>query len=119
MPDFLAYLSHVLVHATNEDAGHRVIAGLLLKNALIQRHGPASTEADARAMAYVKSTVLLGLGESNEKVRHTAGTTIMAILYNEETGAWPEALDALTKGMGSQDANLVDVSLMWCEPLLT
>lgn len=61
-------------------------------------------------MAYVKSTVLLGLGESNEKVRHTAGTTIMAILYNEETGAWPEALDALTKGMASQDSNMVDVS---------
>jgi transportin-1 len=45
-------------------------------------------------------------------IRHTAGTVVMSILYNEETGAWPEALDALTKGMQSQDENLVEVGVI-------
>jgi transportin-1 len=83
---------------------------LLLKNALIQRTGPAVNERDASALAYVKSTVLLGLAEPEAMIRHTAGTVVMSLLYNEDTGAWPEALDALAKGMASQDENLVEVS---------
>ena len=110
IPDFLAYLSHILVHCAQEAGPHRAVAGLLLKNALIQRTGPAVTERDASALAYVKSTVLLGLAEPEPMIRHTAGTVVMSLLYNEDTGAWPEALDALTKGMSSQDENLVEVS---------
>ncbi|WOO77650.1 Transportin-1 [Vanrija pseudolonga] len=108
IPDFLAYLSHVLVHGSQEAVSHRAVAGLLLKNALIQRTGPALTDGDAMAMNYVKSTVLLGLAEPEIMVRQTAGTVVMAILANEETGAWPEALDTLSKGMASQDENVVE-----------
>lgn len=66
-------------------------------------------------MAYVKSTVLQGLAEPEAMIRHTVGTVVMSLLYNEDTGAWPEALDALTKGMASSDENLVEVSNLACE----
>lgn len=99
------------MHGAQEAVSHRAVAGLLLKNALIQRTGPALTDGDAIAMNYVKSTVLLGLAEPEIMVRQTAGTVVMAILANEETGAWPEALDTLSKGMASQDENVVEVRL--------
>lgn len=111
LPNFLAYLSHVLVHCHQEAGTHRAVAGLLLKSALLQRQGASVTDEDATAMAYVKSTVLLGLGEPDNMIRHTAGTVVMSILYNEETGAWPEALDALTRGLSSSDENVIDVSI--------
>lgn len=60
-------------------------------------------------MAYVKSTILNGLQAKDSMIRQTSGTVIMALLSNEEAGGWPEALDALTKGMGSQDENVVEV----------
>lgn len=110
IPDFLAYLSHILVHCTSEEGNPRAVAGLILKNAVTARTGQSDTPADTMAMAYVKTTVLVGLSEPDTMIRHTVGTVIMSILFIEETGAWPEALDALTKGIQSQDANLVEVS---------
>lgn len=109
VPDFLAYLAHVLIHCTGEQDSHRAVAGLLLKNSLNQRSGPTTNENDARAMAYVKNTVLTGLADPDQIVRQTVGTVIMCLISNEDVGAWPEALDALTKGMGSTDPNVVEV----------
>ena len=43
-------------------------------------------------------------------IRQTVGAVIAGILSNEEPGAWPEALDAITKGMSSQDLNVAEVS---------
>ena len=111
MSDFLAYLSHVLIFSTNELDSHRAVAGLLLKNSLNQRTGPPSGETDARALAYVKSTILAGLQDKDQMVRQTVGAVITSLLSNEEPGAWPEALDAVTKGMGAQDLNVVEVSV--------
>lgn len=99
----------MLVRCQQEAGTHRAVAGLLLKSALLSRQGAPVTDEDARAMAYVKSTVLLGLSEPDNMIRHTAGTVVMSILYNEETGAWPEALDALTRGLSSSDENMVEV----------
>ncbi|OXM78877.1 importin beta-2 subunit [Cryptococcus neoformans Bt63] len=110
VPDFLAYLAHVLIHCTGEQDSHRAVAGLLLKNSLNQRSGPTTNENDARAMAYVKNTVLTGLADPDQIVRQTVGTVIMCLISNEDVGAWPEALDALTKGMGSTDPNVVEGS---------
>lgn len=109
VPDFLAYLAHVLIHCTGEQDSHRAVAGLLLKNSLNQRSGPTTNDNDARAMAYVKNTVLTGLADPDQIVRQTVGTVIMCLISNEDVGAWPEALDALTKGMGSTDPNVVEV----------
>ncbi|WWC73445.1 uncharacterized protein I206_107415 [Kwoniella pini CBS 10737] len=108
VPDFLAYLAHVLIHCTGEQDSHRAVAGLLLKNSLNSRSGPVNNDNDARAMAYVKATVLNGLADPDQIVRQTAGTVITSLISNEEPGGWPEALDALTKGMGSSDANIIE-----------
>ncbi|WVR08285.1 hypothetical protein IAU60_005332 [Kwoniella sp. DSM 27419] len=108
VPDFLAYLAHVLIHCTTEQDSHRAVAGLLLKNAVNNRTGPATNENDARAMAYVKATVLNGLADPDQIVRQTVGTVITSLISNEEPGGWPEALDALTKGMMSGDGNIVE-----------
>lgn len=61
-------------------------------------------------MQYVKSTILLGLGDANSMIRQTVGAVVTGILSMEEPSSWPEALDAVTKGMSSQDANLAEVS---------
>lgn len=83
----------------------------MLKNALLERSGqPVAAEGDAQAMDYVKQAALTGLQEPEKMIRHTAGSVVMAILYTENTGAWPQALDVLTKGLSSQDENLVEVS---------
>ncbi|WVN86972.1 uncharacterized protein L203_102147 [Cryptococcus depauperatus CBS 7841] len=108
VPDFLAYLAHVLIHCTTEQDSHRAVAGLLLKNAVNQRSGPTTNENDTRAMNYVKNTVLTGLADPDQIVRQTVGTVITSLISNEEVGGWPEALDALTKGMGSTDQNIVE-----------
>jgi transportin-1 len=83
----------------------------LLKNSLNQRTGPSTDEAEARAIGYVKSTILAGLQDKDQIIRQTVGAVITSILGSEEPGSWPEALDAITKGMGSQDFNVVEVSL--------
>lgn len=43
-------------------------------------------------------------------IRQTAGAIITSIINGEEPSGWPEALDYLTKGMQSQDENVVEVS---------
>ncbi|ODO06999.1 hypothetical protein I350_04365 [Cryptococcus amylolentus CBS 6273] len=110
VPDFLAYLAHVLIHCTTELDSHRAVAGLLLKNAVNQRSGPPSNENDIRAMAYVKSTVLTGLADPDQIVRQTVGTVIMSLISNEEAAGWMEALEVLTNGMNSSDPNVVEGS---------
>lgn len=42
-------------------------------------------------------------------IRQTVGAVITSLLGSEEPGGWPEALEALTTGKGSQDSNVVEV----------
>lgn len=44
-------------------------------------------------------------------IRQTVGAVITSLLTAEEPGGWPEALEALTTGKGSQDMNVVEVGL--------
>lgn len=108
-PDFLAYLSYVLVTCGSEQDSHRSVAGLLLKNSFASNAISTLDPAAAQALTYVKSVVLQALSDKEAMIRTTAGTVITTILQTEEPGAWPEALDVLTKGMGSQDAHLQEV----------
>jgi len=110
IPDFLAYLAHVLIFCTNEEESHRAVAGLLIKNTLTGGRGGPSADENPQAMAYVKNTIIIGLADKDSMIRQTAGSVIAGILSTEEPGAWPEALDAVTKGMASQDVNAAEVS---------
>lgn len=109
-PDFLAYLSYVLVTCGSEQESHRTVAGLLLKNSFATNAVSTLDPSAAQAMAYVKSVVLQALSDAEQMIRQTAGTVITTILGTESPGGWPEALDTLTKGMGSQDLPLQEVS---------
>ena len=93
-----------------EQDSHRAVAGLLLKNSLNQRTGPPSGETDAKALTYVKGTILSGLKDQDQMIRQTVGAVITSLLSNEDPGAWPEALDVITNGMRAQDFHVVEVS---------
>jgi transportin-1 len=112
VPDFLAYLAHVLIHQQNELDSHRAVAGLLLKNSIIARDltNENSSPDEKQAVAYVKSTILAGLQDKDQMIRQTVGAVITSLLSSEPLGGWPEALEALTTGKGSQDTNVVEVS---------
>jgi transportin-1 len=111
-PDFLAYLALVLIHQQNELDSHRAVAGLLLKNSILQRNlnQENASEGERQAVAYVKDTILAGLQDKDQMIRQTVGAVITSLLSAEEPGAWPQALEALTTGKGSQDTNVVEVS---------
>jgi hypothetical protein len=61
-------------------------------------------------VAYVKNTILVGLQDKDQMIRQTVGAVITSLLTAEQPGGWPEALEALTTGKGSQDMNVVEVS---------
>jgi len=111
-PDFLAYLALVLIHQQNELDSHRAVAGLLLKNSINARDlsQENASEGEKQAVAYVKSTILAGLQDKDQMIRQTVGAVITSLLTAEQPGGWPEALEALTTGKGSQDMNVVEVS---------
>ena len=100
-------MAHVLIYCTNEEESHRAVAGLLVKNTLVHG-GPYHSEAP-EAMAYLKATILRGLADDVAMIRQTAGAVISSLLAFEEAGGWPEALDAITKGLNSADNNVAEV----------
>ena len=83
----------------------------MLKNSIISHDGwkTSNTDAERQALAYVKSTILVGLQDQDQMIRQTVGAVITSLLGSEEPGGWPEALEALTTGKGSQDTNVVEV----------
>jgi hypothetical protein len=91
---------------------HRAVAGLLLKNSINARDlsQDNASEGEKQAVAYVKSTILAGLQDKDQMIRQTVGAVITSLLTAEQPGGWPEALEALTTGKGSQDMNVVEVS---------
>jgi transportin-1 len=85
---------------------------LLLKNSINARDlsQENASEGEKQAVAYVKSTILAGLQDKDQMIRQTVGAVITSLLTAEQPGGWPEALEALTTGKGSQDMNVVEVS---------
>lgn len=66
----------------------------------------------------MKSTILAGLQDKDQMIRQTVGAVITSLLGSEEPGGWPEALNALTAGKGSQDVNVVEVRLMITDKII-
>jgi transportin-1 len=78
----------------------------LLKNGLGHNTNPSG-------LTYVKGVILQGLGDKDQMIRQTVGAVITALLTEEDSGSWPEALNAVTQGMGSPDINLAEVRHVW------
>ena len=75
VPDYVAYLAHILAAMPQEEDRIRTIAGYLLKNnaRLILRATPD-------VLAYVKTSVLQAFTDPSTMVRNAAGQDVVAFL---------------------------------------
>lgn len=118
VPDYPAYLCHILLHLPSESTSHRAVAGLLLKNNIagfLTSPNPTSI----LAVNYVKANVCQGMADPEIMIRQTVGSCIVTILSTEERGGWREGLEALANGVGSQDENVVEVRAVAAPEWLT
>lgn len=106
MPDFLAYLTFVLITCQQEAQEHRAVAGLLLKNSFSAHTVSSLDPQAAQAMAYVKAVIVQGLSDPDSQIRNTVSTVITSLIAADEPGAWPQALEAVTQGMSSSDLHM-------------
>lgn len=118
IPDYIAYLAHILILCPQEDETTRAVAGLILKNNILRpsiygdaadASGSSSASASSgfqpAAYEYVKAVILRGMADASQTVRQTVGTVIVNLLMKGEPGAWPAGLETLMRAIDSQDAN--------------
>ncbi len=109
-PDFNNYLAHVLT--SDEDPGRREdvrqSAGLLLKNNLKTSWMTTMSE---EYRAYVKGTLMSGLGHASRLIRSTAGTCVALIVRCGGVEHWPELWPALIAAVEAGDDNSRDGAL--------
>ncbi|KAG9221291.1 hypothetical protein CCMSSC00406_0010389 [Pleurotus cornucopiae] len=97
VPDYIAYLAHILT-TTQEEARIRTIAGYLLKN-----NSRLILNATPEVVAYVKVAVLQAFTDSTVMIRNAAGQDIVAFLGVLEPRNWPECLQQLVNSLDSED----------------
>lgn len=98
---------HILILCPTEEDSTRAVAGLILKNNILRPYADILPEA----WLYVKTIVLQGMRDKSLPVRQTVGTVIVNVMSKEADGAWPEGLEALMKGIDSEDPNEQEVSV--------
>ncbi|THU89773.1 ARM repeat-containing protein [Dendrothele bispora CBS 962.96] len=98
VPDYIAYLAHILFAMTQEEDRIRTIAGYLLKNnaRLILTSSPEVAE-------YVKAAVLRAFDDASVMIRNAAGQDIVAFLGVLEPRNWPECLSQLVNMLDLTD----------------
>ncbi|KAE9387027.1 ARM repeat-containing protein [Gymnopus androsaceus JB14] len=97
VPDYIAYLAHILTAMPQEEERIRTIAGYLLKNnaRLVLTSSPEVAQ-------YVKAAVLSAFDDGSVMIRNAAGQDIVSFLGVLEPRNWPECL--------SQLVNMLDLS---------
>lgn len=103
LPGYVAYLAHILIQCREVDPSARSVAGLILKNTIARLD--FSSGQEIAGMDYVKAAAIQGMSDPVQMVRQTVGTVIVNIVAREESGAWPEGLEALMKAVDSSDPN--------------
>ncbi|KAG9312141.1 armadillo-type protein [Chiua virens] len=90
VPDYIAYLAHILAALPQEEDQIRTIAGYLLKNNsyLILKASPEVAE-------YAKVAVLSAFNDPSSLVRTAAGQDIVSFLGVLEPRNWPDCLEQL------------------------
>ncbi|KAF5357352.1 hypothetical protein D9758_005925 [Tetrapyrgos nigripes] len=98
VPDYIAYLAHILFAMTQEEDRIRTIAGYLLKNnaRLILSSSPEVAD-------YVKAAVLRAFEDASVMIRNAAGQDIVAFLGVLEPRNWPECLSQLVNMLDLTD----------------
>ena len=95
-----------MITCNTEEDSHRAVAGLLLKNSLHQHAVTSLDPQAAQAMTYVKAVILQGLADADSMIRQTVSTVITSLIGADEPGAWTQALETITQGLGSSDVNM-------------
>lgn len=90
VPDYIAYLAHILAAMPQEEDRIRTIAGYLLKN-----NAPLILKASSGVAEYVKAAVLSAFSDPSAIVRTAAGQDIVAFLGVLEPRNWPDCLEQL------------------------
>ncbi|KAF8141179.1 armadillo-type protein [Boletus edulis] len=90
VPDYIAYLAHILATLPQEEDQIRTIAGYLLKN---NAHLILKVSPDVAG--YAKAAVLSAFNDPSALVRTAAGQDIVAFLGVLEPRNWPDCLEQL------------------------
>jgi transportin-1 len=114
VPDYVAYLAHILAHMGDQPERVRSIAGFLLKN----NARLVLTNTTPAAAAFVKASVLAAFQDTNANVRAAASAAIVTLLGTLEPRNWPECLQMLVAALDSPEAAMQEVRKC-CAPLTT
>lgn len=119
LPGYPAYLAHILLRLPTESSSTRSVSGLILKNLVIRPPRDPATGTiipeSQIGMEYVRSILPAGMGDENVAVRQTVGSVMTALVCRDEgTGVWAEGLEALMKGIDSDNENTKEVSCLSC-----
>ncbi|KAG8829917.1 hypothetical protein FRC17_005777 [Serendipita sp. 399] len=98
VPNYIAYLAHILSALTQEGEQIRSIAGYILKN-----NSRLISAATPEAAAYVKASAINAFTDQSVMLRNAAQQVLIALLGVLEPKNWPEALMMLIQALDSPD----------------
>ena len=99
LPDINGYLAYILAYATDADVPVRSAAGLLLKNDIrVNAEG-----VSVPILAYIKESVVRGLGDQANLCRSICGSVITTILFKGGIMGWPEIIPNLMEMLDSSN----------------
>ncbi|GAA5796715.1 hypothetical protein HPULCUR_002090 [Helicostylum pulchrum] len=107
--DYNSYLIYILVQMTQEDNHTRAIAGLTLKNNLLNHFD----RTPLPVLEHVKYISLrsMDIPDSDAIVRRTIGSVITAIIVQGQVINWPQALTVLVHQLDSTNPLAVEMAL--------
>ncbi|KAI9359856.1 armadillo-type protein [Pilaira anomala] len=107
-PDYNSYLIYILVVMTQEDNYTRAIAGLTLKNNLLNHFN----RIPLTVLDHVKYISLQSLDspDPDATVRRTIGSVITAIIVRGQVLNWPKAIQDLAHHLESSNPVAVEVN---------
>ncbi|KAK7036520.1 hypothetical protein VNI00_011717 [Paramarasmius palmivorus] len=100
VPDYIAYLAHILCALTDQEDRIRTIAGYLLKN-----NARLILSSTPEVAHYVKAAVLRAFEDQSVMIRNAAGQDIVAFLGVLEPRNWPECLSQLVNMLDHPDVD--------------
>ncbi|KAL0072500.1 hypothetical protein AAF712_000263 [Marasmius tenuissimus] len=92
VPDYIAYLAHILCARTEQEDRIRTIAGYLLEN----NNARLILSSSPEAAHCVRAAVLRALDDQSVMIRNAASQYVVAFTGVLEPGEWPECLSQLT-----------------------
>ncbi|KAJ8076623.1 hypothetical protein PM082_001046 [Marasmius tenuissimus] len=98
VPDYIAYLAHILCALTEQEDRIRTIAGYLLKN-----NARLILSSSPEVAHYVKAAVLRAFEDQSVMIRNAASQDIVAFLGVLEPRNWPECLSQLVNMLEHPD----------------